>query len=236
MFEPAFMFLIVLGVILSYVIASMKSLNLTFFETEGADQTFTALYVMFLLATIITIFIGATEVPRDINTRTITLYLSKPITRSEYLLGKFIGTFGLTSCFFLTWLTSYTIFSLIKDPDSFSLITFLTLYIYTFSLTPLTAIAITVSTYLDDIAAMITTFMILAVSFSMFSVSYIVESFPNTAGKAILLFYYFVPNLSYLFTKFHDAPQLIAYLVYCGSITAIILKIGLIKFNERDLI
>jgi len=50
------------------------------------------------LAVLFVIFLGGTEIPRDLKDRTILIYMSKPLGRRDYVIGKFLGPamMGLT--------------------------------------------------------------------------------------------------------------------------------------------
>jgi len=59
-------------------------------ETLTASRA-TALDIMTIGALLLVIIMGATEIPRDIDTRTILIILSKPLTKSDIVVGKFVG-------------------------------------------------------------------------------------------------------------------------------------------------
>lgn len=50
-----------------------------------------ALSIMSGAAVLLVIVMGATEIPRDIDTRVIMIILSKPLTKADVVVGKFIG-------------------------------------------------------------------------------------------------------------------------------------------------
>ncbi|MCM8536638.1 MAG: ABC transporter permease [Lentisphaeraceae bacterium] len=240
LFEPAFIFLIVFGCGLSYITSGTQSLDLSFFSemsqgTEKGNLDMGAL-ILIMLSNIIAIFVGSTEIPRDLNTRMITILLSKPISRTKYVMGRFLGTWALTAFLYVTWLTILGGFQFYNLPDLFQFKSFALNYLYIFSLAPISAVAVTVSTYLDDVPAMIISFLFISISFSMGSVPIIIKVFPNEFANLILLFYYLLPNFAYLFRSFEAFFQVVAFLTYSMTMSFIFLKIGTTHFKERDLI
>jgi ABC-type Na+ efflux pump permease subunit len=241
-FEPAFVFLITFGFLICYITGGSQTLDLSFFSTltqaGEAGNLDIGTFILVMLSCIIAVFVGSTEIPRDLNTRMITILLSKPISRSKYVMGRFLGTWMLSSILFCAWLIALGCIQYYNMPDKFNLNNFLLNFIYIFSLAPISAISVAVSTYLDDVPAMIVSFMIIAMAFTMGSIPIIIRAFPNASdiGKMLLLFYYILPNFTYLFRNFDAFYQVLAFLVYTLSMSTIVLKIGIIHFNERDLV
>jgi ABC-type transport system involved in multi-copper enzyme maturation permease subunit len=239
-FEPAFLFLLIFGGVLSYITSSSQSLDLSFFSDLSKASTRENLdmgsLILILLSSIISIFVGSTEIPRDLNTRMITILLSKPISRKSYVMGRFFGTWMLSAILFATWLTLLGSMQFFNMPDMFSLKSFMLNYLYIFSLAPISAVAVAFSTYLDDVPAMIVSFLFICISFTMGSVPIIIKVFPNEFANVILLFYYMLPNFSYLFRSFEAFYQVVAFIVYGFTMSLIFLKVGISHFNDRDLI
>jgi hypothetical protein len=83
---------------------------------------------------------------------------------------------------------------------------------------------------------MIVSFLFICISFTMGSVPIIIKVFPNEFANVILLFYYMLPNFSYLFRSFEAFYQVVAFIVYGFTMSLIFLKVGISHFNDRDLI
>ena len=241
-FEPAFMFLMAFGFIISYMTSGNQGLDLSFFtdltnsNTAGGNLDIGS-FILVMLSCIISIFVGSTEIPRDLNTRMITILLSKPISRQKYVAGRFLGTWLLSSLLFLMWLITLGALQYFNMPDMFSFKNFFLNFLYVFSLAPVSAISVAVSTYLDDVPAMIVSFIIISMSFTMGTIPIIIKAFPNAdLGKMLLLFYYMIPNFTYLFRSFEAFYQVLSFLVYTMTLSIIVLKIGIMHFDERDLV
>lgn len=50
-----------------------------------------ALLLIHVFVTMLVIFVGTTEIPRDLATRNVQVFLSKPLSRAGYVCGKFAG-------------------------------------------------------------------------------------------------------------------------------------------------
>lgn len=238
-FEPAFFFLIAFGAVISYITSGTQTLDLSFFSEfasgEKSNLDMGAL-ILIMLSSIIAVFVGSTEIPRDLNTRMITILLSKPISRKKYVLGRFLGTWALTGALYTFWVTLLGGFQYFNLPDLFQFQNFALNYLYIVSLAPISAVAVTVSTFLDDVPAMIISFLFISISFTMGSVPIIIKVFPNEFANLILLFYYLLPNFAYMFRSFEAFYQVLAFLCYCMTMSFIFIKIGTTHFDERDLI
>lgn len=49
---------------------------------------------MYLFGSVVTVFLGASIVSREIERRTLYFVLSKPVTRTQFVLGKFLGLYA----------------------------------------------------------------------------------------------------------------------------------------------
>ena len=106
--EPAFSILFVIAALVGYSVAGMGQLAFG----QGDDVLFGLIsleqgaplqigFVVILLMTlIVAVFGGATDIPKDIDSRMIMLILAKPVKRVEYLLGKYLGIVAICLVFF----------------------------------------------------------------------------------------------------------------------------------------
>ncbi|MCM8542305.1 MAG: hypothetical protein NE328_18695 [Lentisphaeraceae bacterium] len=239
-FEPAFIFLLVFGFVLSYMTSGNQSLDLSFFtditntNTEGNLDI--GSFILVMLSLIIAVFVGSTEIPRDLNTRMITILLCKPISRTKYVIGRFAGTWILSSMLYGSWLLALGIFQYLNMPDLFNAKSFMLNFLYIFALAPVSAVSVTVSTYLDDVPAMIISFILISISFTMGSIPIIITVIPDAdLRRLVLLFYYLLPNFTYLFRSFEAAIHCLAFITYCIALSAMLLKVGITHFDDRDL-
>jgi len=109
----------VLALVLAYVALGMDSLILS--DAGSTEQD--GLMVILLFLTAFTFFWTTMEIPREIERKEASVYLSKPISRTRYLLGKFIGMTGMTLGGEAALLTVFSLCMLIKGvrPSSWTL-------------------------------------------------------------------------------------------------------------------
>ncbi len=81
--------LFLMGVILAYA-SQMK-----FYEVRSVTRYLLdlGLTLVFFLTVILAVSLGARQVPSEAAGRTLQVLLAKPVTRGQFLLGKFLGTF-----------------------------------------------------------------------------------------------------------------------------------------------
>lgn len=78
---------------------------------------------MFLVGSLIAIFLGNGLVAREIERRTVSVILSKPVSRGEFLVGKVGGlTLTLTTAIAIMALTLVTVASVYGAPPTFALL------------------------------------------------------------------------------------------------------------------
>lgn len=191
--------------------------------------------------TIIAIFIGADLVVRDVERRTLHLLLVKPLTRVEFIVGRYFGL-----C--LTLLTSVILMCLglalalgtVKGTLSSNILAAVYALLLQVCLTG--AIALFFSTTSSRVLAILGS-TILAVLGRMTDVlknaSVVVEGFPDWLGQGL---YRVLPSLLDFDLKnravYGDliAPGLLVYLtVYAAAYAAALLALGALAFRTRDL-
>ena len=246
--EPAYMIMFSIAVLLGYVMTGASpvqdepssSLWTQIITSNCGYSVLPCSFVALGITAIITVFTASTEIPREIDSGVIMLILSKPVSKTEYLLGKFIVTIIICLMIFLaTLLTSFlTRYVYLKELYPPMLI-MRQLYMF-LPIIPLTALSITVSCFLSDISAMIIVAIYMTFSIFFSIVPLAIALLPKTLSAGvdayILVFYYFFPNFIYFFQNFQLAGLIsLALLFYTLSITVIFLMIGANRINTRDL-
>jgi ABC-type transport system involved in multi-copper enzyme maturation permease subunit len=82
----------VLALVLAYVALGLDTIVLN--DAAGTEQSGVMVAWLFLMA--FTLFWTTIEIPREVNRKEVQIYLSKPVTRLSYLLGKSLGMAGMT--------------------------------------------------------------------------------------------------------------------------------------------
>ena len=143
---------------------------------------------------LITIFIGIGLVFREMEKRTIYLILSKPVTRPQFLLGKFLGL-AVTLLLVLTSLMVifYTVLLLKGDLDGRLLIAFYLIY---FEWLLLAAIAVVFSSFSTPLLSTMMTLSVFFAGHLTESLLMLEKRVETAAGKGILsTLYHLLPNL-----------------------------------------
>jgi ABC-type transport system involved in multi-copper enzyme maturation permease subunit len=83
--------LVIVAFALAMISATSVVLNMTIFTFDRVASDF-GLGVMSLLLVGLAIFLGSTQLSREIDRRTVFLVLSKPISRTQFVLGRVFGT------------------------------------------------------------------------------------------------------------------------------------------------
>ncbi len=85
------MTLIVVAFALVMIASTSVILNMTVFTFDRVATDF-GLGVMSLLLVGLAIFLGSTQLSREIEKRTVFLVLGKPLSRTNFVLGRVLGT------------------------------------------------------------------------------------------------------------------------------------------------
>jgi len=82
----------VLALVLAYVALGLEAIVLN--DAAGTEQS--GVMVAWLFLTVFTLFWTSIEIPREVGRKEVQIYLSKPVTRLSYLLGKVLGMASMT--------------------------------------------------------------------------------------------------------------------------------------------
>ncbi len=248
--EPAFFIMFLTALLLSYMFSEVDplsdqtaagSLLSQVLKSDRGYSLLTSSFFAFTITVIIAVFTGATDIPRDIESRMIMLIMSKPLKKTEYLMGKFLGILGLCAIFFFSTEFVILIAHYIKTHEMYSFMVIVRQFYLFLALLPLCALSVTVSCFLPDLSAMIITAVYLLFSISFSTVPLLVAMLPSGLAGAfesyIFVFYYFFPNFVYFFQTCHVVGIVPLFLlIYALSSTLILLAIANVRIRTRDLI
>lgn len=244
--EPAYSMLLMISIGLGFFVSEMEPIS---FQNDdllsglvAPDQgaaVLSGFVFMIILTLLIGVFSGATDLPRDIESRMIMVILSKPISRMEYLFGKFIGIVGICLLFYMLSFISAVITHITYTGTCYSFPIIIRQLMLTLIIPPFVAMTVTVSTFLKDISAMIVTVVYLLFSLSLSTLAILIALLPKgmSAGALIFILYYFFPNFFYFIQSFKFIGLVsFSLLVYALSTTAIFLLIATHRMNTRDML
>lgn len=241
--EPATIFLTILGCVMGYATAGANA-----FGSDAAsaapqgplpatEPLLLGTILAAMLGSLVTIFTAASDIPRDISTRMVAIYLSKPLSRRQYLLGKFLGALGLSGFCCILWVTTMLIVRGVSSEESGALTVGLAArqYLALLLLVPVAGIATGISCYFADIVAMIVTGLYLTLCFLLALLPVLINVLGHLiVGKLLLIVYFLGPNLAFFLRGYHS-PALNLYLaLYAVASAGIFLYIGDLALGKGD--
>jgi ABC-type transport system involved in multi-copper enzyme maturation permease subunit len=245
--EPAFLLLFAFAAVAAYCMSEMEVLsfqkdNIILSELLSSGKG-TPPLTSFLFITSMTlllgIFAGATDIPRDIESRMISILLGKPIKRTEYLVGKYLGLCFMCIIFFFIAAISANAGHLIKTGSLYPLQLIIRQFLLVFSIFPFVAMTVMFSCFFNDVAAMImaSVYFIFSVFFS--AIPLIVEMLPKSVSITSYLYfiYYLFPNFFFYFQTYKIIGLIsFSLIIYSFSVSAILLMIASLRINSRDML
>lgn len=245
--EPPFIVMFVLGCGISFAfarvgvfdVAGLGIPGLAPAATDSKTETGILLGTILLavLGALITVFVAAAEVPRDISSRLIAVILSKPISRPRYIAGKYLGTLTIGLLFSFLWLILLLVVRQVTGGSTAALPPDVILEQFNclLLLLPIGAIAIAISCFFSDVVAMILTSIYVLVSFAAGLVPVILNIMQDDyTARILLLPYYLFPNLSYFLQPLHGPWQYVNLATYALSLSALFLVLGQWRFSRGD--
>ncbi|MFA7183980.1 MAG: ABC transporter permease subunit [Victivallales bacterium] len=245
--EPAFFILFIIAALIGYFVSGMGVLKFSqnedilfgLISLEQGSPLLIGFVVILLMTMIVAIFSGATDIPKDIDSRMIMLILSKPVKRAEYLLGKYLGIVAICLGFFF----SAAIFAFVGHfVNSGELITFsvaVRQLMLILTIFPFVAMAMMISAYLSDISAMIVAIAYILFSVCISTVSLFIDMLPQSLEAVPLIhpLSYLFPNYFYFFNSFkYNGIVMVALVLYAVAMTAIFLSIAAFRLEHRDML
>ncbi len=191
--------------------------------------------------TLIALFLGSDLISRDVEKRTLHLLLVKPLTRSEFIVGRYLGLCS-TITTSVALMTLGLAVALWVANGSFTLALAKAVYAILLQLALTGAIAAFLSTTSSRALALMgsTVLCVLGrMSDVLKNASVILKDFPEWLGTAV---YYVVPNLQDFDLKTRavyadtiPATLLFEISLYAAAYTGALLALATLAFKRRDL-
>ncbi|MGB3640097.1 MAG: ABC transporter permease [Rivularia sp. (in: cyanobacteria)] len=118
------------------------------------------LAVMSTLSLIIAVFVGTGLVSKEIEKRTILMLIAKPISRSEFIIGKYLGLSTVLALLVLAMSAIYLIFLQVNNIDYSAISIVINAIFLILQLSLISAIAITFGLFTGSILATALTFAV----------------------------------------------------------------------------
>ncbi|MBL7071240.1 MAG: ABC transporter permease subunit [Candidatus Omnitrophica bacterium] len=201
----------------------------------------TSLGIIRFIGMLITVFVTGGLLPREMSTLTITTILSKPVSRTQFLLGKFCGALYSIFANMAIMIVILSAILFLKfgavNPEIFKAFVLIAA-----EFVVLCAITICLSTVSSEMFSVIFGILIYVIGHLTNYIQYLADRFDSFAMKSLLLsLYTLLPN----FENFNiqnavvlGANVSLQYmgkaLVYGAIYTAVMLIIGYLFFAERE--
>ncbi len=216
-----------------------------------------ALSTVFFSGLLLVFFVGINLMAKDLDRRTIYMVISRPISRSQYIVGKFFGMALLiiATVFFLSIFAVLSIFLIqLSYPGYFSRVSWpMVLLALAFSVLPLILLSaisfLFASLTSSSFITLVLTMIAYIIGRSSYDVKALVES-PDAASlhtsqvtvKLVQAAYYLFPNLSLFDIKTqaaHNLPLAPSYIVWAvlyGVVyTSLVVSLAALLFRRREL-
>jgi ABC-type transport system involved in multi-copper enzyme maturation permease subunit len=200
------------------------------------------LNAMLLFGAFISIFVGVSLVSKEIERRTVYAVLSKPVGRSEFIIGKYIGLCLTLIINVLIMGVGVSLALLYVEAGQLSLSIWGAIGLIFLELMILTGVAILFSSFSSPALSALLTFLVFIIGHFSASLRDFAENLGSGAAKIFFNFlYYFLPNLSfYSFTTnaaHGDIPSLAYFggtLIYTIFYSAILIAASVLIFSRRN--
>jgi len=202
------------------------------------------LAIITVLGAMISILTGFTMIPNEVESRTIYPIMSKPIHRSQFVLGKFLGAAGVNAITVgLLSVVFFVIYAVKKHEFDPRLLVAVLMILA--MLTMMSALIIFLSTFMSWIGTIIVAGAVWFLgNYSQF-LSDMSEHSPNVvSGKLIAVIQHLLPNFQAMDMRFVIVQQELGFgepkvflepLGYGLLFTAIMLVLAILIFNYREL-
>jgi ABC-type transport system involved in multi-copper enzyme maturation permease subunit len=194
-----------------------------------------------LFGVVIAIFVGIGLVNKEIERRTIYTILAKPVSRLEFLIGKYAGL-TLTLLVNVSVMVVGFLLTLLVTQSKVAPALFNALGLIFVELLVITAVAVLFSTFTTPTLSAIFTMAIYVIGHLTADLKDLAMKLPNILTKGILqALYYVLPNLEYFNRKgqaVHGIPIELSYVatavVYGLAYGAVVLFLAGVIFQRRD--
>jgi len=245
--EPAFLLLVAIAAGVGYQVSEIGPLAgegqpdlLTRLLVAGDASQVTGGFAMILLAALlIAVFVGATDIPREIESRTVMVLLAKPITRGEYLIGKYFGVCALSLLFFFIAAGAAVIGHWLSTGASYPPALLFRQFLLAAAIFPFAAMTVMFSCFLSDLAAILASVTYLLLALFIGTIPLLLELLPGGLGftPVLWLIYSWFPNFLHFLQPCRPGGLMLpALLVYAASTSVLLLAVAAYRLRSRDLI
>lgn len=196
---------------------------------------------IYIFGLLVTIFLGASIIYKEIESRTLYFVLAKPVSRAQIILGKFFGLFGAVA---LTTLLMALLYLGVVGYESgvFDYLGLAAIAIQVLEAGLFVALLIFFSSIASPLTATISSVIILFVGHLLGTVLENASRIGGAVYRVVAVVYYLLPNLE----KFnirnlvsHNVaiswPMAASIVLYAAAYTALLLVAAILCFRKREL-
>lgn len=195
---------------------------------------------MGFFGTVIAVFVGTSLVHKELDKRTVFVVLTKPVSRSAFLVGKLLGLVGTLTVLVAAMGLSYlALLAVLKVP--------LTLGLYQaigfswLELIVLTSLTMVFSTFSTPVLCMLYAFAFYIIGHNAGTLKGMAMQAGAGMKQLLMALYYLLPNLSTFDIKnqavygFAASPQQVAWTIaYAGIYATLLFSIAVLIFRRRE--
>ena len=202
------------------------------------------LALSFFFSAVLTVALAARQCPDEIQNRTVTVLLAKPIRRGEFVLGKFLGSLLAGTACFAVFYFIFILFAWSRAATLSIPLLFETFYLFFLNLLVLTALASGLSYYLTVAANILITLLVyLLINTYGFSLKESAATLPAVSRPLAEMAYYAIPHFEFFDLRdrfihgWEPIPlSLVFFLtIYAFFYAGFFLFIGWLKFRKQPL-
>jgi ABC-type transport system involved in multi-copper enzyme maturation permease subunit len=195
-----------------------------------------------IFGTFISIFVGVSLVWKEIEKKTVYSIFSKPVSRGEFIVGKYLGLCGTLLLNVLVMGLGVTLALLYVGGGTFAWKIWPAVGLIFLELTIMTAVAIMFSSFSTPALSALLTFFVFVIGNFSASLRELGQGLSSNVAKTVLdVMYYVLPNLSQFsfITETSNGmsaptPMIAGSLLYAVLYDVILLTITVVIFKRRN--
>lgn len=194
-----------------------------------------------LLGILTTIMIGSTLLHKEVDRRAVYMVLTRPVSRLEYLIGKFWGVF-LAIAGVVAVMTAVMVLMLLLGKVALRPVVFIALYLTLLEISVVCSIVVFFSTFTTPVLTSFFSICLVVAGSLSGDLKLFAEKFGGTVTRRIIdALYYVLPNLK-VFNLRHEAVHDLPYragdlwlvtlyaAIYCG----VVIYVAHLIFKRRE--
>jgi ABC-type transport system involved in multi-copper enzyme maturation permease subunit len=197
---------------------------------------------MLLFGAFISIFVGVSLVSKEIEKRTVYAIFAKPISRAEFIVGKYLGLCLTLLVNVLVMGVGVSLALLFVGGRAFAFSIWGAIYLIFLELTILTAVAILFSSFSSPALSALLSFCVFIIAHFSASLNDLAKNLGSSFARFFFgLIYYLLPNLSNYVFRTESAHGLVpssamifGATAYAVCYVAILLIITILIFSRRN--